>query len=98
MSAFDDIKRKIEQNVEVSELEFAIYLFVKNCVSRDSKISRRSLEIMIQRLLKTEAERDALKEFAENIKETIELHESHWRFRIEKDLAELDAALKAGAK
>ena len=55
------------------------------------------LAALRERAEKAEAERDALKEFANNILETMELHISHWEYHLRRNLQELEAALKGDA-
>ena len=59
--------------------------------------AKAELSALRERAEKAEAERDALKEFVSNVRETLELHSSHWEYHLKRNLSELEAALKGDA-
>lgn len=65
--------------------------------SEDLKAVSAELAALRERAEKAEAERDALKEFVSNVRETLELHSSHWEYHLKRNLSELEAALKGDA-
>ncbi len=96
---FDEIREKYEHDKPVSKTETLIYIVWDVLAGHEEIAFEAAAELaaLRERAEKAEAERDALKEFANNILETMELHSSHWEYHLKRNLSELEAALKGDA-